>query len=280
MKHNFFFKAMTLYLLATMLLVSVCSNSFVSASDDFAPNWLKKGVYAEYLFPSTSGIHLTPEGEVVEKENPGAVFRWECVDINSTFAELKITFYYNETEESSPPISENGKTIFNVSVNKFNRTIYLQNGTLIGTTLFWLPANPSPGETVVLWNVPPDMITFELANSTHDFRTVTPQGDQKFFNIDKMANLADGTRLSVHATFDFDTGVLLQGQMGHEPTFEPLELPAFFVSLRITLHETNIELGPNANTLDWHTILTVVAIIVALTIMVVSVYRRRTKRRR
>jgi hypothetical protein len=103
MKHNFFFKAMTLYLLATMLLVSVCSNSFVSASDDFAPNWLKKGVYAEYLFPSTSGIHLTPEGEVVEKENPGAVFRWECVDINSTFAELKITFYYNETEESRPP---------------------------------------------------------------------------------------------------------------------------------------------------------------------------------
>jgi hypothetical protein len=278
MKKRFLSKAMMLSSIATILLASVCSTNYARASADFAPNWLKEGVYAEYLFPSTSSVHVTPEGDVVEGEKPGAIFRWECVDMNSTFAELKITFHYNETDESETLIDETEKTIFNVCVNKFDRTVYLQNGTLLGTTLFWLPANPSSGETVILWNIPPDVITFEIEESTHDFRTATPQGPQKYFNIDKMANLADGTHLSVHVTFDFDTGVLLQGMMGHEPTFKPLELPLVFVSHGITLNDTNIDLGPSVNTLDWRTILTVIAIVVALAIIFVSFYMRRTKR--
>lgn len=253
------------------MLVFSCNNSYVIASNNFSPTWLKKGAYAEYLFPSIgSSIQVTPEGDVITTELPEAVFRWECVELNETFANLEITFYYNETETE--------QHLFNVFVHIFNRAVYLQNGTLIGTTSLWLPANPSPEEDIIVWDVPPDRIIFNIANPTLETRVVTPQGRQRPFKIDGMSELANGKMFSIHITCDFDTGVLINGQLDSEPTIKLLGISGFMVST-ITLLDTNIDLGPNDNPIDLRTISTVAALTAAFIIIFVTVYRRRTKRR-
>lgn len=281
MEKNCLLKMTVLIALSAILLVS-CSNNCIVASNNFAPKWLKKGAYAEYLFPSGgTNIVLSPEGDIISREElPQAVFRWECVDLNSTFAKLNITFYYKETENQDTPAKEGEQYTVDVYVNIFSRAVYLQNGTLVGTTTFWLPATPSAGGEIVLWDVPPDKVSITVSNlSQIQTRVLTPQGSQQAFRIDQHVTIS-GTSVFFRGLYDFDAGVLCNGILlpeFPEPTLKALELSDFGAGT-INLVDTNIDLGITDSSLDLRTILTVVALAVAFVIIFVAVYRRRTKR--
>jgi hypothetical protein len=280
MNRGFFLKSAVVALLVLVILSFYVPFGFAD-SFVFAPKWLKKGVYAEYTF--TGGLLRFPgvTGDIDRIYFVDGTFRWECVDLNETMATLNLTFSHTQTEMNGKPFVEN-KTVLlveEVYVDKVSRALYLRNGTLIGTTTFWLPANPSAGEEIVLWDVPPDKVSLTVSNlSQIQTRVLTPQGGQPAFKIEKQGKI-NGKPVFFRGSYDFDTGIVNQSGLEYEPFMSALGIISFIIDGMMILSDTNIDLGPAINSFDFRTILTVIALAVSFVIIFVAVYRRRTKRR-
>jgi hypothetical protein len=241
----------------------------VSASSIFAPTWMKIGAYVEYettadiSFVNKTGTHI----------NDQIVFRWECVELDGDMAKITVSV------DGGDNITEihSSETI---SVNTVSRNVYFLNGTLIGTTRLWFPANPTQNQEIIVWDFPPEKVvgTADIGTSNNPIRTLTPQGLQKMFFVWGQGIIRGEDCSITGEACDFDTGLLLIGFLLHEPLLRSLGIRDFMTP--VVLADTNIDLGPREIIYDIQAIIPYVLIIVAFVLTVVMVYRQRRKKRK
>jgi hypothetical protein len=263
---------------AVLLLVIVCFSSIggVQSSSVFSPTWLKKGAYVKY---SVSECHIEiPKRRLIVVNGTEVVrnstflhfdigtFRWECFEVNETIANLKIILSCTKENEKT-------KWEANVYVDIFSRATYLENGTLLGTTLLWLPASPEAGQEIVMYDMAPDKVTMTIEGGNE--RMQTPQGKQKTFTIAGMKKI-NGKNAIFIASCDFDTGLTIYGEFSHDPTITALNIISFNGQLEFA--DTNIDLGPTDDPTDVTTIFVIIAIPTAFIIIFIAVYKRNIKK--
>jgi len=157
-----------------------------------SPSWLKKGAYVKYGSSSTA-------------------FRWECIDIDGNMAELNWSYSVNDTILRSAV----------VRIDIQNRTTYLSNGTYLGKTVLWLPADPVQDEMIEV----SDNNSYKAEVRGWVF---TIQGAQKIFYFYRISGF-----------WDLDTGILLEAD--DDQAFAAAGFPSF---QGFKIVETNIDLGP------------------------------------
>lgn len=261
-------------MLLTVSSISICIGQ---SSSLVAPTWLKKGTYAEYTYPSGAMyVATTTSGYLSSRSFRDAVFRWECVDLNETVAELKISLNFTVVNgESVEEKTENLTTELWIKLN--NRAVYQQNGTVIGTSHLWLPANPGPNDDIVLWDVPPDKVTLKPASI--NLHVKTPQGVQVAYNVTSGLEKIKGSPAVFKVLCDFDTGVMCSETLSYEPVWAALGIENWF-PVNMTFADTNINLGPPyMPSLEPYMIFLLIAVPVAFAIVFIAVYSRRRRKK-
>ncbi|MCW4009332.1 MAG: hypothetical protein NWF05_01760 [Candidatus Bathyarchaeota archaeon] len=258
-------------LAAGMLLAIFLTSTYVTCHADstFAPTWFKEGIYAEYTFEN---LNIFVVDGSIKAQN--AIFRWECTNYNNTTAKLNITLNGTQTErfygDSSATVTKITPLLLSAQlyVDPASRAVYCVNGTHIGTTHLWLPANPTDGENITIWNMPQDKITQPATIIGH---TATPQGPQKSFRVGLLYH-------------DLDTGLmtLTSGITGitdrKEPTVDALEV--YTITGNGKFAATNIDLGPSDEPFNWQGVLQLIALPVAAVLILIGVYWRRKRYKR
>lgn len=264
-------------LLAVFPLIELCHAEFNASS----PVWMEKGVFAEYTFKSGfTQLPTTGEGRAFDGvEFSNASFYWECIERNETMTKLRVMLNYTETKLNGKTLEEaqNKQLTTNVSVNLINRGVYLQNGTLIGTTMLWLPAKPTPNDDIVLWAAPFERITSKIDQGGIDI-IGTPQGAQKMFKITKTGKI-NGTSAYFMVACEYDTGLMCQTFFKNEPVMWALGVKDFSMNGVMIFANTNIDLGPSENPLDPRSLFMAIAFPVSFVIVLIAVYSRRRKRK-
>ncbi len=224
------------------------------------------------------------DGIGIEYNNVTSVaLRWECIQLSGDMATLNVTYTIN----SDLP-SDNFYTSAIVDVNTASRSVYLQNGTLIGTTNLWLPSSPAEGQEVMLWDMPPDKVTAnvttKIPNGDNIWTSETPQGAQTAFQLANVAGTINGKDTNKvgffgTATYEYDTGLMVDGG-GNDFTFEPIH-----VALGINIYDpfnsltTNVDMGPARAVINWSYWLGVGAVVGAIVAIAVLMIVRRHRRR-
>ncbi|MCW4009301.1 MAG: hypothetical protein NWF05_01605 [Candidatus Bathyarchaeota archaeon] len=238
----------------------------------FAPTWFKEGIYAEYKFED---IEVLVSDGSIKAQN--AIFRWECTNYNGSTAKLNITLSGTQTErfygDFPAKIVNDVVPLFmsaQVYVDPASRAVYCVNGTHIGTTHLWLPANPADGENITIWNMPANKVTLPARVGG---TTTTPQGFQKTFIVGRLYH-------------DLDTGLmtLTRGITGFSDVKEPA-IDALKIDLLAgtgNFAATNIDLGPKDEPFNWQALFAFIALPSAFAITFIGVYwkRRKTKSNR
>jgi hypothetical protein len=225
-----------------MILIFIHTGVSTEKQADGSGNWLQKGVYVDYAFQS-GGVHLY-NGTIIEFNNTTSIYRWECIAQNESTAELSISL--NGTLSDGIIVLIKNDVFIDIS----SRSVYLENGTLIGTTHLWLPANPLPNELITLLDVPPNKVEMTIINREEYAQTC--QGIQKTFTVSGMAtglkNIGASGNMSYLIMCDFDTGVMVDWgvHMGdNEGTLKALGVMGLMVQGIFSLISTNIDLGPS-----------------------------------
>jgi hypothetical protein len=264
-----------------LTLISSAFSMSASSSSIYAPVWLRPNIYAEFAFDEGSLMFLNssrPSGIDVLNFIDGS-YRWECIELNETMSKLKLTLRFVEIERNGRASEQNATLEINtyVFVDIFSRAIYLENGTSIGTTNLWLPANPSAEDEIVLWDLPPDRVAFKIDENSN-FKVETPQGLQRGFSIHRMGQVGNRNK-AFTVTCDFDTGVMVDG-LKEDITLSALGVRNLFQKGRSVFVATNIDLGPSETPLDNRLIFTIIAIPIAFLVIFLAVYKRLRKKRR
>ncbi|MCW4047785.1 MAG: hypothetical protein NWE99_09565 [Candidatus Bathyarchaeota archaeon] len=288
--------------------IAVCTAQSTSM---LAPSWMKEGTYVNYdltptgaeykngVLQTSKSIYLTflnsTDGSGIEYHNVTSVFlRWECIKLSGDMATLNITY----TIISDLP-SDNFYTSALVDVNIASRSVYLQNGTLIGTTHLWLPSSPAERQEVVLWDMPPDKVTAnvitKMPNGDSMWTLETSQGAQTIFQLANVSGTLDGEDFSFEGdfritgpsrigefmcigmgTYEYDTGLMLAGDLNVEPVYNALGLKSgWFNSMT-----TNVDMGPERTIIDWNYWLSLAAVVGAIVIIAAVLMINRRRRRK
>jgi hypothetical protein len=278
MVKNHRYETLIVIIFFLMLFLSRRVISCHAQSSIIAPSWLHDGTYAEYSF-HCNGV-ASYNSTIVSFDNKTyTTFRWDCIEMNNTTAKLAITVKGTSTNTDDSLLF----TTY-VHVNILNRAVYLENGTLIGTTHLWLPANPSSDEHIVLWDVPPDKVVLSIVDRPEYAETC--QGIQKTFTVSGLITglkAIGGGNMSYLVMCDFDTGVMVDwgSQQGdNEGTLKALGIMLLLVDGRFLFTDTNIDLGPSYSSMDSISLLVVLLFPITFCLIFVAVYMRRRKKRR
>ena len=295
-----------------LLVLSVSIDACTAQSSSLlAPSWMKEGTYANYdltpqgmsytngVLDTSKSVYVTflnsTDGTAIKHNNVTSVaLRWECIQLSGDMATLNVTY----TITSDLP-SDNFYTSAIVDVNTASRSVYLQNGTLIGTTNLWLPSSPADGQEVVLWNMPPDKVTAnvttKLPNGDNIWTSETPQGTQTAFQLANVAGTIDGKDFSFVGdfiltgpskvadfmsigigTYEYDTGFMLAGDLRVDPMHTALGINLGNAPSSMT---TNVDMGPARVVIDWGYVLGLAAIVGSIVIVAVLMFKRSRQRR-
>jgi hypothetical protein len=273
MRRNVSGKSFVVIFLLAIIIVPIIWQSNLVKADLFAPTWMKKGAYAEY----NSGTFLRfLNGSAFEPTNDtkNGVFRWECLEVNDTTAKLAVSLNLNEKDGGIHLSSE-------IYVNTINRNVYLSNGTLLGTTRLWFPANPSQGQEVVFWNLPPENVTGivstgNLINPNEPIYFNTIQGAQKCFMVDANGTIGGQPYFTPSIACDLDTGIVILTFFHFEPMLLALNIQEIMGSTELAA--TNIDLGPREISFDIRAAIPYVVLVVAIAIVATTVIVRRHRK--
>lgn len=262
-------KQMIFFFLLFFNIIFIAMSEPINAS--FTPTWLKVGAFAEYSFDST--LIMFSNFTVMSFSNKIPMkLRWECFELNETLAGLEVSLNAKQDNEQIFISTE-------IYVNIFNRSVYLQNGTLIGTSLFWIQSNPPLGQEITLWDVPPDKITATFSAITQEHQYVyspTPQGRQKAIYLSADGYINEEFR-HISLVCDADTGLATDGSVDKDPSLTALNINTCGRSGGIDLTDTNIDLGPSEDLFDIQEFLPLIALVVASVIIFVMIYRKLRK---
>jgi hypothetical protein len=257
-------------LLVTVQLVAVVSAS----STNFAPAWMKSGTFAQYK-SQTPGLTFVNGTDFNGKGRTGdpAILLWTCIEQNDTAAKLQVQLDFMEGTDSL----HLNNTIF---VDLASRSVYLMNGTLIGTTRFWSIANPAQGENPIFWDFPPEKVvaTIDSANSSSPLYYQTIQGVQKFYFLSANGTIRNESYVGLPSAYDFDTGIGLTVFYLNEPMLLVLGVKEVIGAGELT--STNIDLGPREISFDIRAVLPFIAVIAAVLIVFLTIYIRLKRRKR
>lgn len=161
------------------------------------------------------------------------------MNVEGNRAEVNISISFNNTKFTAL-----------VYVDTANRSVTLLNGTDVGTTYLWVPANPNPDEVKILGTM------------------ATPQGQQKAF-------------LEGNGDYDLDTGVLIHSDFVDEPTLLAVGIvrPGFYGTSGI-FSATNIDLGPREWLPEIIMAIPYVLPVVAFIIVLIFLFRKRQEKSR
>ena len=293
-------------LLILCLPIAVCTAQSTSM---LAPSWMKEGTYVNYdltpygmsysngVLDTSKSVYVnflnSTDGIGIKHNNVTSVaLRWECIHLNGDMATLNVTY----TITSDLP-SDNFYASAIVDVNTASRSVYLQNGTSIGTTNLWLPSGPAEGQEVVLWDMPPDTVTAnvttKLPNGDNTWTSETPQGAQTAFQLANVAGTIDGKDFSFsgdftitgpsrvgdfmsigQGTYEYDTGLNLAGDLRVEPMHTALG-----INLDGGFNTTNVDMGPALTVIDWSYWLSLAAVVGAIVIIAVLMVKKRRRKK-
>lgn len=238
----------------------------------FAPTWMKTSSYAEYeikipIFRFLNGT-MSPPSE----EGTSAIFRWECIELNDTMAKLEVSLDSGERDGGVHLSSA-------IYVDTISRSVFLLNGTLVGTTRLWFPAAPTQGQEIILWELSSDKIVGVANTGTASepmfFSTI--QGVQRVFFVNGNGTINGQKIIFIPFTVDFDTGIMILGQFNNDAALLALGIKQVIGSAQLV--GTNIDLGARELSYDIRAALPFIAVIVALIIVFVAVYVRLRKRK-
>lgn len=277
-----------------LLILSVFIDACTTQSSSMlAPSWMKEGTYVNYdltprsltytngvLDKSQSMTWFFPNGTIVKHNNvTSAIFRWECIQLNGDTVAVNVTYIITS---DIPNDNFYASTI--VDINTASRSVYLQNGTLIGTTNLWLPSSPADGQEVMLWDMSPDKITANITtkmpNGDNIWTSETPQGAQTAFSLLNVAGTINGKDINQagftgNGMYEYDTGLMLYGDLRFEPIFTALGIPDDPFSA-IT---TNVDMGPERTVINWTYWLGLAAVVGAVAVIAVLMVVKRRRRR-
>ncbi len=289
--------------LSTVLALSVvCScvlGSFipaVAARDPFAPSWLKEGAYATYVTdregtafvfnttdPQNKGLNYLNATTRDQVTYLNAILTWQCVSINGTTAKLQVTFDYvgkelfrfvgtemNRIPLNNEPLQLAGEAY----VDLYTRAVYTTDGTLLGTTHLWLPANPSEGQDMVVWDVPPETETLPARLENVWFETI--QGKQDGFQLGGGTVTVNGKPMNIMMSYDLDTGLGIDGYFQWDPIMAAIGISEGNLE---KFSDTNINLGPERTTINWTQILQYSILPIAIVLLIAAFVVRRKKKR-
>lgn len=248
------------------LLISFVFSSLVvsgfAQSSVFVPIWMKEGAYVEYSFDE--GLRY-PYGNKTAVKYESGTYRWECIELTGTIAKLNLTLSY---------IEKDGVTQFSatVLVDAVNRSVYGLDGTLFGNTQLWLESNPTNGQEVVLWDVPPDKIVTKV--NAKPVISRTPQGKQEMYQITANGTIGDKLRV-FNPCCDMSTGLMVFGLLWSEGTLRALNKG---LMSGVTMSDTNIDLGPSTEAFDFGALLPIILIVVAFIAVFITIYWKRHKK--
>jgi hypothetical protein len=210
------------------------------------------------------------------------VFRWDCIQLDGNMATLNVS--YNVTTE---PETEDLYISTLLNVDTVTRSVYLQNGTQIGTTLLWLPSTPAKGQEIVLWDLPPDKAIAKIVTE-YEFNgepitwSDTTQGAQRAFQYTEPVGIMNGVDLtnnsqySTSPFYEYDTGLMMWGTLRNETMFISLGLHPFTMPERMF---TNVDMLPPKVIIDWSYVLGLAgiggSIILIVAMLIVKKYRQR-----
>jgi hypothetical protein len=147
----------------------------------------------------------------VNESASNTTLRWEFTDVGDKTAKLNLTILLRQRYVSI-------RLSNTMNVDNEALDVLLLNGTNMGKTRLWLPANPTEGDGVYVgWQV-------------HD----TIQGAQRIFDAGGL--------------YDLDTGILLQGSLSNEAALRTLNISGESIFYAEHIIETNIDLGPR----EWY----------------------------
>jgi hypothetical protein len=250
-----------------LFYVLASQNISLQAQSSNTPIWMEKGTFVQYEFKSAGVIFLNNTLLPFEPD-ASVTWRWECIELDDDVATLNVSIRFSG-EESNLFISNE------VYVNTTNRQLILSNGTLIGTTNLWAKANPTDGEEIVVWDIPPDRI-FGVAKKTS--WAYTPQGAQKIYNLEGSGIINDRNALfdSLH---DVDTGIMVDGIINHEATLFALGIDSPGINGRFSFTGTNIDLGPRELGAEILGLIPIIIVaIIFISVFVIFYYRRKKRR--
>jgi hypothetical protein len=286
--------AAVLVILILSLSTASCVAQF-QASSMLAPSWMKEGTYVSYDFtPHFIGHHdgvlETSQSQTVFFLNgppityrnvTSVIFRWECTDLKEDIATLDVS--YSITSDLA---SDNFYTSTLVDVDIANRSVYFQDGTLIGTTNFWLPSSPAEGQEVTLWDVPPDKVTAmvrtKAPNGEDLFSGQTLPEPQRIFGLQNITGTMNGEEVN-DGTFwgggiyDYDTGLYVGAQIQRDSLFTALGINNQDIPIYVT---TNIGMGPEKTVINWGYVLGLAAFVGSIVVIAAFLLIKRRHRRR
>lgn len=214
---------------------------------DTVPLWFRKGVYVEFRgryseVYAINGSVLFCVPSASEGEEGMTLFRWECLKLNNSVAEIKITV----------KVIGRGR-VFELSTRVFidveNRDVYSTDGKFCGKTMLWLPTSLEKGDHVIFGY--PGCCVEGIVTEKGEHYIETLYGYQKVFSVDFDSGLVNVTyrnktyvhRLWNWLDYDLDTGVLLcMAGLRAEGTLYVFGI--FSLPPVLTIYETNIDIGP------------------------------------
>ena len=278
----------------------------VTARDSFAPAWLKEGAYVTYICKIENSAYVfdvaDPRFEGLNYMLPPVAFdwirylnaslTWRCISVNATMAKLQVTFDYigktlvhhEGAEETTTPLNgESFQRTGEAYVDLYTRAVYNADGVLLGTTHLWLPANPSDGQEIVVWDAPPKTITLP-ASMNPGYETI--QGPQDTFMLAgggfKLNDTEPNSYKSVSLIYDLDTGLAVDGYFQWDPIMAAIgigESGLIGDGHPNTVFDTNINLGLERTTINWTQILQYSILPIAIVLLLVAFVIRRKKKR-
>jgi hypothetical protein len=300
-----------LEIIAVLSMICLCILSAftpaVTARDSFAPSWLKEGVYITYICkdenvayvfdvadPRFEGLNYlyAPSFDMITYSN--ASLTWRCVSVNATMAKLQVTFNYvgktldhNTGAEwiKTPLNGESFQRTGDVYVDLYTRAVYNSNGVLLGTTHLWLPANPSEGQEITVWDAPPKIITIPVTmNPSYE----TIQGTQDAFMFSDGNFKLNDTQTSVATmillVYDLDTGLAVDGVFSWDPIMAAIGIGESGLigdgQPNTALFETNIDFGPERTSINWMQILQYSILPIAIVLLIAAFIVRSKKKKK
>ena len=271
-------------------LINLCAT--VGLDLDTVPLWFKKGVYVEFRSEKDAYILLEfINGSIITCENLGLgfgkrktlfIFRWECLNLNNSMAELKII-----VEVILVGDNKSFQLSTRVFVDVNSRDVYSLDGELCGKTMLWLPTNLEVGDKVIFGYH--ECYVEGTVTDKGSFTETFSYGYQKCFEVRfdsgqpvriPYKNETYAYRLWNVLSYDLDTGILIVApRFLGEGTLYTLGILQISSIMRI--YDTNIDIGPS---LIWPEVLDfawfVLPSIGFFTVVFFAVYWRRRKRRR
>lgn len=287
------FPVTVLAILMLSLPTASCAAQF-QVSSTLAPSWMNEGTYVDYDFTPQAGysngvletsvdlsVSFLNGSRIRFRNVTSVIFRWECTALTENMAKLDVS--YSVTSDLA---SDNFYTSTSVDVDIATRRVSFQDGTLIGTTNFWLPSRPANGQEILLWDVPPEKVTANVRasepNGEDIFTGQTLSEPQRVFQLQNMTGTMNGQVVN-DSTFwgggmyEYDTGLYVNG---------PIFLDSLFTAIGIDNREfpifvtTNIDMGPAKIVISWGYWLSVAAFVGAIVVIAAYLLIRRRRQRR